>query len=183
MINKGSIVPTNQNIKIPTFTIHYVTSQASTSNHYRNISTFNDLFLLSLEDVERTAMEYIYLSLSQKRKIAYELPSLHCFAATNINYQRIRLPERVFYSGAMGKEGKGTCIDIALLIAGCLESIGLNPIIILLGDGEDAPRHVLAGCYIGSAPGGRPIVTSKERIIEEIKRGHIFLQLSISLLK
>lgn len=50
--------------------------------------------------------------------------------------QRVRLADQ------MMKQKLGTCLDLAFLYAGCLEAIGLNPIIVLL-DG-----HAFAACWL-----------------------------------
>lgn len=75
-------------------------------------------------------MAAVYAALQQKN-IAYSLPP-----ASFENVQRVRLPEEVL------AEKCGTCLDLAVLYCACLESVGLNPLLIFT-DG-----HAFAGCRL-----------------------------------
>ncbi len=63
----------------------------------------------------------IYAAL-QEENIAYTVPP----ASFERSGQRVRLPYTVL------SEKRGTCLDLTLLFASCLEQIGLNPLIILV---------------------------------------------------
>ncbi|MBE6880959.1 MAG: DUF4011 domain-containing protein [Ruminococcaceae bacterium] len=75
-------------------------------------------------------MAAIYASLQQKN-IAYSMPP-----ASFEDVQRIRMPENVL-TGKMG-----TCLDLAVLYCSCLESVGLNPIMLF------TEGHAFAGCRL-----------------------------------
>ncbi|MBP3856157.1 MAG: DUF4011 domain-containing protein [Ruminiclostridium sp.] len=73
----------------------------------------------------------IYAAL-QARGIAYTVPP----ASFEKSGQRVRLPYTVL------TEKHGTCLDLALLYASCLEQIGLNPLIIIV------KGHAFAGFWL-----------------------------------
>lgn len=74
----------------------------------------------NLEDI-RLQVAAIYATL-QKENIAYKNPpaSFESFG------QKIRYPQEIF------KFKNGTCLDLAFLFASCLESIGINPLVIFI---------------------------------------------------
>ena len=73
----------------------------------------------------------IYAAL-QEENIAYTVPP----ASFEQSGQRVRLPYTVL------SEKRGTCLDLSLLFASCLEQIGLNPLIILVRG------HCLGGFWL-----------------------------------
>ncbi len=75
-------------------------------------------------------MAAIYAALQQKN-IAYSLPPASFEGA-----QRVRLPDEVLNGR------NGTCLDLTVLYASALESVGLNPIIIF------TEGHAFAGCRL-----------------------------------
>jgi hypothetical protein len=79
-------------------------------------------------------MAAIYSAL-QKEGIAYSLPP----ASFEIVGQRIRLCDTVL------TQKIGTCLDLSLLYASCLEATGLNPILIFL------KGHAFLGCWLEEA--------------------------------
>lgn len=76
-------------------------------------------------------MAAIYTAL-QKEGIAYSLPP----ASFELIGQRIRLCDTVL------NQKTGTCLDLSLLYAGCLEASGLNPLLIFL------KGHAFVGCWL-----------------------------------
>ncbi|MBR3008494.1 MAG: DUF4011 domain-containing protein [Stomatobaculum sp.] len=77
----------------------------------------------------------------QKKNIVYAEPPASFTAAG----QRIRTPETVM------EQRLGTCMDLTLLYAACLESLGLHPLLVMM-DG-----HIFAGVWL------------RERSAEELK--------------
>ncbi len=73
----------------------------------------------------------VYAAL-QEENIAYIVPP----ASFEKSGQRVRLPYTVL------TEKHGTCLDLALLFASCLEQIGLNPLIVLI------KGHCFAGFWL-----------------------------------
>ena len=76
-------------------------------------------------------MAAIYTALCA-RKIAYNMPP----ASFEYIGQKVRLANTVL------EIKQGTCLDLAVLYASCLEAVGLNPIIIFI-DG-----HAFCGCHL-----------------------------------
>ena len=79
----------------------------------------------------RMQMAAIYAAL-QKKQISYCMPP----ASYEFIGQRIRLIDNILTNKL------GTCLDLSLLYASCLEAIGLNPIIIFI------KSHAFVGCWL-----------------------------------
>lgn len=73
----------------------------------------------------------VYAAL-QAENIAYRTPP----ASFERLGQRVRMPYSVL------EQKGGTCLDLALLFASCLEAVGLNPLIILI------TGHAFCGCWL-----------------------------------
>lgn len=82
-------------------------------------------------DVVKLQMAAIYAAL-QSKSIAYNNPP----ASYEVLGQRVRLPYAVI------EQKQGTCIDLAVTYASCLEAAGLYPIIIL------EKQHAYCGCRL-----------------------------------
>lgn len=76
-------------------------------------------------------MAAVYEAIAEKG-IIYSAPP----ASFEKTGQKIRLVDEV-----LGK-GLGTCLDMTMLYVSCLESIGLNPLVVL------TPTHSIAGCWL-----------------------------------
>ncbi len=81
-------------------------------------------------NVVKMQLAAVYAAL-QAENIAYTAPP-----ASYESAQRVRLPDNVLTSK------RGTCLDLAVLYCSCLESIGLNPLIIVV------EGHAFAGCWL-----------------------------------
>ncbi|MDO5582187.1 MAG: DUF3320 domain-containing protein [Planctomycetia bacterium] len=85
------------------------------------------------EDPERVRNQFAALYKAiQKLNLSYIVPPAN-FVQSG---QRIRLPETIL------EERMGTCLDLALLFAGCLERMGLNPLVVLFND------HAFTGVWL-----------------------------------
>ena len=76
-------------------------------------------------------MAALYAALCARR-IAYNMPP----ASFEYIGQKIRLANTVL------EQKQGTCLDLAVLYASCLEAVGLNPIIIFI------EGHAFCGCHL-----------------------------------
>lgn len=76
-------------------------------------------------------MGAIYAAL-QKSNIAYNMPP----ASYELIGQRVRLPHIVL------EQKCGTCLDLSILYASCLEAVGLNPILVFI------KGHAFSGCWL-----------------------------------
>jgi hypothetical protein len=66
-----------------------------------------------------------------------------------VQSQKIRLPHQVLLDFPR-RSGEGTCLDLALLFAACLERQRLQPLLAILDMGD--VRHALVGCWRQSGP-------------------------------
>jgi serine/threonine protein kinase len=73
-------------------------------------------------------------------QIAYRLEPPHWAADS----QKVRLPHQVLLDDA-GRRGEGTCLDLALLFAACLENLGLQAVVAIIDVGQW--WHALVGCW------------------------------------
>ena len=78
--------------------------------------------------------------LSERWQLTYRLEPPHW--ATDS--QKVRLPHAVLLDDG-GHRGEGTCLDLALLAAACLENLGLQPLVAVLDLGEW--WHAVVGCW------------------------------------
>lgn len=78
--------------------------------------------------------------LSERWQLTYRLEPPHW--ATDS--QKVRLPHSVLLDDG-GHRGEGTCLDLALLAAACLENLGLQPLVAVLDLGEW--WHAVVGCW------------------------------------
>ncbi len=79
----------------------------------------------------KTQMAAIFAAL-REQEIAYCVPP----AGYESSGQRVRLADRVL------TEKLGTCLDLSVLYASCLEAVGLNPVIIF------TDCHAFCGCWL-----------------------------------
>ena len=79
----------------------------------------------------KTQLAAIYAAL-QTENIAYTMPP----AGYEASGQRVRLADRVL------SEKMGTCLDLSVLYASCLEAVGLNPLLIFTNG------HSFCGCWL-----------------------------------
>lgn len=98
------------------------------------------------ERVRKTA-EAIYTAL-QRAEIRYSEPPAS-FEATG---QRIRTHDEVIHRKF------GTCIDLSLLYAACLEEAGLNPIVAIM------PGHAVAGLFLHDTATKRFVISTPDQM-------------------
>ena len=79
----------------------------------------------------KTQLAAVYAAL-QAENIAYAMPPTGYEASG----QRVRLADRVL------NEKMGTCLDLSVLYASCLEAVGLNPLLIF------TKGHAFCGCWL-----------------------------------
>jgi len=89
------------------------------------------------------------------------------------DWQRIRFHHEVI------RQKGGTCIDLAVLLAACLENVHRDPLIIIvdMGDGADGTLvlHSVVGCWRVAAPEPRPALLTQEEIRGFAASGQILL--------
>ena len=91
----------------------------------------------------------------QKKNIVYAEPP----ASFSVPGQRIRTPETIL------EQRLGTCMDMTLLYAACLEAMGLHPLLVMM------KGHIFAGVWL------------RERSIDELKAGNVVIDNPDELIK
>jgi hypothetical protein len=77
---------------------------------------------------------------AERWQMVYRLEPPHWSADS----QKVRLPHQVLLDDA-GRRGEGTCLDLALLFAACLENLGLQAVVAIIDVGQW--WHALVGCW------------------------------------
>lgn len=78
--------------------------------------------------------------------------------------QKVRLPHQVLLD-FIRRRGEGTCIDLALLIAACLEYLRFQPLIAILDMG--LWRHALVGCWRQVPMSQESLLHAKQPVLQE----------------
>lgn len=120
-----------------------------------------------VEGAEDRIMKALYGTLVQ-RQIAYQGPQLQDHNELPVRYQDIRQPHMIL------NRRRATCLDLALFAAGCLEWVGLCPVVVLTGPDEDRPTHAFVGCWRGSTPGARKVMNG-EQVKDQVGRGNLLI--------
>ncbi len=102
----------------------------------------------------RKMAEAIYLSLQKDLDISYINPP----ASFERNGQKVRFPAQIL------EHRRGTCLDLALLYAGCLENAALHPIIFLVRG------HAFLGCMLSHDNLDESILTDREIIKKMVEK-------------
>ena len=123
---------------------------------------------------EPLVMEALFRALQERYKFRYIDPRAEHYEDDSDIYQTI-LPPDEMVEAPPGKAGKGTCLELALLFAACLENAGLCPLVLFSGAPDEDPEHAFVGCCASSVPGNRPILTDPSKISEhaESKKIHV----------
>lgn len=99
---------------------------------------------------------YDCLCKSYDIRYAYQAPSFE------FDSQVIRPPHRVIPNPPEIR-GEGTCIDLALLMAACLEYVRLQPLVFLVKE-NDRVQHAFIGCWTDVTERYEPILTDFEKL-------------------
>ncbi|HYT92205.1 MAG TPA: FHA domain-containing protein, partial [Gemmataceae bacterium] len=106
------------------------------------VAGFADAVVSATPDACERICKAIYQTLRRRRPaIAYEWEP-----PTYADWQLLRLPREVLV------DREGTCIDLAVLFAACLENVHLHPLILFISTGKDGGtgtdiQHALMGCW------------------------------------
>ena len=122
-------------------------------------------------------LKALYLCLQERYGITYEYEP-RTYAP---DWQMVRFHQEVL------ADLEGTCIDLALLFAACLESIHRDPLIIIVKIGRDPKsgvdlQHAVIGCWRNGIPVGRngtplwgPIISDEARVRNWVESGEILI--------
>jgi pSer/pThr/pTyr-binding forkhead associated (FHA) protein len=113
--------------------------------------------------VERM-IQAIYFCLNEQYAIAYEREP----RTYDPDWQMVRFHHEVL------DELRGTCIDLALLLAACLEHVHLDPMIVIV---RTAPtvQHALVACWREASPLGQALICEGNRIQRWVRSGELLL--------
>jgi len=117
-----------------------IESQA-TLKKLTKFDSFQELLKSDKADAEEVAIRAIYEYLNKKWRINYAAPELEIDSEGIKICQTVKPPHRIFLPNILLSMAKATCLDLALLMAACLENIGLHPLVVFIGDEINTPKH------------------------------------------
>jgi hypothetical protein len=129
----------------------------------RDVRDFGDLFAQGTDRTE-SIVKALYFGLQERYQIDYGWEPV-TYAP---HWQAVRLPANVV------EELEGTCIDLALLFAACLENRHLHPVLVLIRT-RPYVQHALVGCWRGPSQFKEAIEKDGQRVLEWIKEGKLLL--------
>jgi hypothetical protein len=102
-------------------------------------------------------MRALHERLASAHDIAYETPRVSLDPECGTSHQTVRSPQEI--AGEPGaRRGRGNCLDLTLLFASCLESVGLGPLILFEGETSGAPTHAWIGAWADAGERHRPLL-------------------------
>lgn len=102
-------------------------------------------------------MRALHERLASAHDIAYETPRVTLDPECGTSHQTVRSPQDI--AGEPGaRRGRGNCLDLTLLFAACLESVGLGPLILFEGETSGAPTHAWIGAWADAGERHRPLL-------------------------
>lgn len=131
----------------------------------------------SFEDIRRIhqnaallILKTLYCTLQERYDIAYGLEP-RCYG---LHWQRVRFPQEVI------EKLEGTCVDLTILFAACLENRHLNPVLFLIFMGIDPGsgqmiHHALAGCWTRPSRMKSPVERNAFEIWSWVEAGELLV--------
>ncbi len=131
--------------------------------------SFTQLVRGDVEDKAERCLTALYECLRSGYSIRYvrQAPSYEH------DSQVIRPPHRVILDSE-ARAGQGTCIDLALLMAACVESLHLQPLVVITGV-EGGGYHALVGCWADVTERAEPIITDSLRLQKALDTGKLIV--------
>ena len=126
-------------------------------------------------DAERAAMAALYACLATRRELSYVYPRVGRIGEGDGTFQTVRPPHRIFPASTMSPKGAATCLDAALLLAACLERVGLWPLVVLTLDSEGRDAHALVGCWTSASPGAVPVIADLAVLQRHVAEGRLLV--------
>ncbi|MBN1423252.1 FHA domain-containing protein [Candidatus Fermentibacteria bacterium] len=117
----------------------------------------------------REILKALYTTLRDRYDIKYVPPD----PGSESGSQTIRPPHRVM-AGQRGRQGEGTCIDLALFLASVLEHVNVQPVVVVLR-GDHRWYHAVVGCWTTVSPRVEPVISDVDRLNRELARSGIML--------
>ena len=114
----------------------------------------------------------IFDYLANEWEILYTKPRVEMDEWCGGSYQPVLGPEKVL-RGDRGQRGEGNCLDLSLLFAGALETVGMKPVLIFSGEASDAPEHVVVGWWTDHGQRFRPILDDPAYLRQKVEKGEL----------
>lgn len=130
-------------------------------------SSYVQLLAAPSAEAAKIAAAALYDTLLEARAIHYTNPKLNLAPVTS---QTVRPPGEVLGDSPAAQ---GTCLDLSVALASCLENVGLRPVIVFCLDAAQSPFHAMCGCWSGPASGSRSLITDAADLRRHIERGHL----------
>lgn len=140
-----------------------------------NDGTVRQIVQIARREQESTAapvVEKLFVCLRDRFRIEYTTPAIEEIAGA-VPLQILRAPYQVIFD-VRTRMGEGSCIDLVLLLAGCLEAAGAAPIVILLPDHTGCPTHAMLGWWRDRHGGYRPVIEGGE-LVRRVAAGEVDL--------
>lgn len=119
-------------------------------------------------------LEALYKTLQQDLKISYINPPPSFEHGERLSDGSISLSQKVFFPEQIFEHRRGTCLDLALLCAACVERMGLHPVcFIIQGHAFFGAWLSETGDWMEDEAHNGPVFTDHSRIQELIARGDL----------
>ena len=131
---------------------------------------FADTFESSDPKAIEKTLQALYLCLQERYSITYEYEP-RSYAP---NWQLVRFHHEVL------EELAGTCVDLALLFAACLENVHRDPLIILVKTGQDREtgdvlQHAIIGCWRRRSHLKVPVIRDEAQVRQWVNSGDLLV--------
>jgi len=145
-------------------------------NQTVGFDSFTHLLKSNQKDKTEYALRAIYETIVDKYQIYYVPPPAYSYEFYS---QVIRPPHRIIFQSSertdFRTKGMGTCIDVSLLFAACLENIHLQPLIIFVMENENN-LHAFLGCWRNIDLRFEPMIREHDKLKRLIvEKGDILL--------
>ena len=97
-------------------------------------------------------LEALYLTLQKDLQLTYINPPPSFEGGVVLPDGSFTLSQKVFFPEQILKHRRGTCLDLALLCAACVERMGLNPVVFLI------QGHAFFGAWLQETASQEPVV-------------------------
>jgi hypothetical protein len=137
----------------------------------RGKTNFEDVLDDPHRDPVATIAKILYFCLQEGYEIAYGREPRYY----GTDWQAVRFPADILDANAL----EGTCIDLALLFAACLENRSLSPVIIILQTGilpgGYTLQHALVGCWTDPLPRSTVVEKNGKAVLGWVNLGALLL--------
>jgi hypothetical protein len=113
-------------------------------------------------------LEALYLTLQKDLQLTYINPPPSFEGGVDLPDGTFTLSQKVFFPEQIFKHRRGTCLDLALLCAACVERMGLNPVCFLIRG------HAFFGAWLQEVALQEPVVKDHADIEIYVAKGLLY---------